>query len=169
MWRHAYVNSDPAESADAAVAIAPSPLGALRLTASDGKLVCVEWTDETADAADPTDPLLAETRRQLDAYFDRKLEAFDLPLAPAGDPFERAVWRCMLKIPYGVTETYGFIAKETGKPARAVGGACGRNPIPIIIPCHRVVGADGKMTGYSGKGGVETKQWLLAHEGALLL
>jgi methylated-DNA-[protein]-cysteine S-methyltransferase len=149
-------------------AIVASPLGNLTLTITAGALTHLDWTDDKPTDP-PNDPLLQEVTEQLDAFFGDPTTVFDLPLAAAGNAFEQAVWNCMLQIPNGETMTYGDIAKRTERPAQAVGGACGRNPIPIIIPCHRVVGADGRMSGYSGRGGVETKQWLLRHEGVLLL
>jgi len=149
-------------------AVVPSPLGGLVLTANTDAIVEIGWTDATPTEAFAS-PLLAEAARQLAAYFADPTAPFSLPLNPAGDAFEKAVWREMCAIPVGLTATYGDIGDATGRPARAVGGACGRNPIPIVIPCHRVVGADGRMVGYSGRGGVETKRWLLQHEGALLI
>jgi methylated-DNA-[protein]-cysteine S-methyltransferase len=143
-----------------------TPVGPITVFEEPDGLVAVEW----GRAPDPSEtPLLGEARRQLDAYFDRALTDFDLPLAPAGSPFQLAVWEGMRRIPYGAMRTYGDLARETEGSAQAVGGACGDNPIPIIIPCHRVVGADGHMVGYSGAGGVETKQALLRLEGALLV
>lgn len=149
-------------------AITASPLGGLTLICEANALTVIGWTD------DPPTPLrnegvLADATRELKAYFDGDLHDFTVECLPAGNAFERAVWQAMCEIPWGATATYGDLAKIVGRPAQAVGGACGRNPIPIIIPCHRVVGAGGRMVGYSGKGGVETKQWLLRHEGALLL
>lgn len=114
-------------------------------------------------------PLLAEARLQLEAYFDRRLKRFDLPLRMAGTPLEEGVWREMLDIPYGETRTYGDLARKLDSNARLVGTACGRNALPIIVPCHRVVGSDGRMTGFSGGEGIETKRALLTLEGALLL
>ena len=111
---------------------------------------------------DDTDPLLAEVRRQLDAYFAKELKVFDLPVRPQGTPFQLTVWDQLKTIAWGRTATYGEIAGRlgmTGHGSRAVGMANGRNPIPIVIPCHRVVGADGTLTGYAG--GVERKQTLL--------
>lgn len=154
--------------ANRVTAIIGSPLGSLMLTASDGALTGLDWTND-AESARTNTPVLAEASVELEGYFSKTLRDFTIACLPEGDPFERAVWAAMCDIPYGVTATYGDLATIVGKPARAVGGACGRNPIPIIIPCHRVVGAGGRMVGYSGKGGVETKQWLLQHEGALLL
>jgi methylated-DNA-[protein]-cysteine S-methyltransferase len=113
---------------------------------------------------DPT-TVLQEVGTQLQAYFKRQLQRFDLPLDPQGTPFQQAVWRQLLAIPYGQTTTYGAIARELGQPAamRAVGAANGANPIPIIIPCHRVIGSDGTLVGYGG--GLPAKEWLLALEG----
>ncbi|MGZ0186725.1 MAG: methylated-DNA--[protein]-cysteine S-methyltransferase [Alphaproteobacteria bacterium] len=153
---------------EAIQAIVASPLGHLRLTVTGGALTHLDWTDDQL-TGHPNDPVLIATADQLDTFFRDPKTVFDLPLSAAGNAFEHAVWNCMLEIPSSETMTYGDIAKQTQRPAQAVGGACGRNPIPIIIPCHRVVGADGRMTGYSGRGGVDTKQWLLRHEGVLLL
>ncbi len=148
----------------------PSPLGALTVRECDGRIRSLSWSDRAPDPArDAATPLLLDAARQLDAYFHDRLRRFDLPLAPAGSAFERAVWDAMLGIPYGETRSYGEIARAIGGDARAVGGACGSNPIPIIIPCHRVLAADGRSGGYSGRGGTETKHFLLALEGATLL
>lgn len=108
-----------------------------------------------------------EARAQLAAYFAGRLREFDLPLAPRGSPFELQVWRALLEIPYGTTCSYSEIARRLGAPtaSRAVGAANGRNPLPIVVPCHRVIGADGSLTGYGG--GLETKRYLLRLEGAL--
>jgi methylated-DNA-[protein]-cysteine S-methyltransferase len=110
------------------------------------------------------DALFLEAAKQLAAYFAGELRIFDLPLSPEGTSFQKKVWRGLLDIPYGVTESYGELAKRIGHDlgARAVGLANGRNPIGIIIPCHRVIGANGSLTGYGG--GLERKQWLLEHE-----
>ena len=113
--------------------------------------------------------LLVSVRDQMSAYFDGKLEKFNLPLAPAGTEFQRGVWQAMTQIPYGQTQTYGDLAADSGSLARAVGGACGKNPIPIIIPCHRVMGGGGKLTGFSGGAGPESKVFLLKLEGAMFL
>ncbi len=140
-----------------------SPLGSLTVFEERGALVAIEW----GRAPDPVpSPLLAEATDQLDAYFTGRLRAFDLPLRPAGTVFQRAVWALMGDIPYGATRTYGEFACTLGTAPRPVGGACGRNPIPIVIPCHRVVGAGGRMTGYSGGDGVATKRALLRLEAA---
>ena len=104
--------------------------------------------------------MLRRARAQLDAYFDGELTAFDLPLAPAGTAYQRRVWQALCAIPYGETRCYGDIARLAGGSARSVGQANGRNPIPIIIPCHRVVAA-GHLGGYSGGDGIATKRALL--------
>jgi methylated-DNA-[protein]-cysteine S-methyltransferase len=115
-------------------------------------------------------PVLAETRRQLDEYFRGERRDFDLPLDVDGSPFQREVWDALVRIPYGVTESYGQLARRVGRPgaARAVGGANGRNPLPIVVPCHRVIGASGALTGYGGPSqeGIAMKRWLIDHETA---
>jgi len=153
-----------ADSAVARLSIA-SPVGHLTITERDGAIVALDWG--AATATDSSD-LLLTAAQQLDAYFYCELRTFDLPLAPAGSPFQQAVWREMLAIPRGSTRSYGELAARLDAVARAVGGACGSNPIPIIIPCHRVLAAHGRMGGYSGRGGVVTKRFLLEHEGARL-
>ena len=148
-----------------------SPVGPLRLVENQDAITAIEFDPPTpsgqgqgrpiGDRAD-THPLLVETATQLRAYFDRDLKEFDLPLRPDGTPFQLKVWEQLRTIGYGQTATYGEIAGSlgmTGHGARAVGLANGRNPIPIVIPCHRVIGADGTLTGYAG--GVERKQLLL--------
>ncbi len=139
-----------------------SPLGPLTLFEEDGAIVALEWG--RADDAEPT-PLLEETQAQLNAYFDGTRKEFNLPLRPAGSTFQRAVWDQLARIPFGRAKSYGDIAKTLSSASRAIGGACGKNPIPIIIPCHRVVGKDGKLTGYSGGDGVRSKKALLDLEG----
>ncbi|GMV59885.1 MAG: methylated-DNA--protein-cysteine methyltransferase [Betaproteobacteria bacterium] len=150
-----------------------SPIGPLRL-ASDGAALTEVWMQgewspragvaQIAGSVETHDALLAEAARQLRAYFDGRLHDFDLPLAPRGTDFQLRVWRLLRAIPYGATASYGEIAKRLGDAgaARAVGLANGANPIPIIVPCHRVIGADGSMTGFGG--GIARKRWLLAHE-----
>ncbi|MDP6121333.1 MAG: methylated-DNA--[protein]-cysteine S-methyltransferase [Rhodospirillales bacterium] len=143
-----------------------SPLGPLTLFADADALIAVEW----GGAPDPAPtPVLREAVAQLEAYFRGRLTSFELPLRLPSSPFQRAVWVLMGDIPYGATRTYGDLARELDSAPRAVGGACGRNPIPIIVPCHRVLGAGGRMAGYSGGAGVETKQALLRLEGVSLL
>jgi methylated-DNA-[protein]-cysteine S-methyltransferase len=136
--------------------------GDLTLTEVDGAITALDWI--WAEVQD-TSELLDEGVRQLDEYACGTREVFDLPLRVAGSDFQRDVCAQMSAIRFGYTCTYGDIAKALGVPAQAVGGACGGNSIPIIIPCHRVMGAKG-LTGFSGRGGVETKVALLRHEGA---
>ncbi len=143
----------------------PTPLGALTLFSEHDALIAIE-TGRVPDSVD-NDPLLNEARDQLNAYFDGTLQTFDLPLAPEGPPRRREIWHAMIDIGYGQTRTYGAFAKDVKSSARAVGGACAANPIPIIIPCHRVLAADGKMGGYSFANGSESKRQLLMLEGAL--
>lgn len=143
-----------------------SPFGRLGLLEEEGALRSLVWGG--ADDGAPT-ALLIEARRQLAAYFAGRLKRFRLPLAPAGSPTELRVWQLMAEIPFGETRCYGDLATPLGLPPRAVGRACGRNPLPILIPCHRVVAAGGGLGGYSGAGGIETKRRLLLLERALLL
>jgi methylated-DNA-[protein]-cysteine S-methyltransferase len=146
----------------------PSPVGTLTAFSVNGHLSVLEW-GRAPEAEKPAAPVLERARDQLNAYFDGKRQHFDLPLAPASSDCQQSVWRAMCEIPYGETRTYGDLADDLASSARAVGTACGKNPIPIIIPCHRVLGLDGRMTGYSGGAGVETKVQLLTLEGAQLL
>jgi methylated-DNA-[protein]-cysteine S-methyltransferase len=139
-----------------------SPIGALTIWEGEGAIIKLDWTDAGGRAETP---LLEAAIHQLDAYFKGAREAFDLPFHVKGSQFQKDVCAAMLAIPFGYTRTYGEIAKALGVPAQAVGQACGANPIPIMIPCHRVMGAKG-LTGFSGQGGVETKVALLRHEGA---
>ena len=114
---------------------------------------------------DPSpNPLLTEAGRQIEAYFRGELQEFDLPLSPRGTPFQCEIWEHLISIPYGNTMTYGSLSKRQRTSARAVGGACAANPIPLIIPCHRIVGQNGQLTGYSGGGGIQTKNQLLLLE-----
>lgn len=146
-----------------------SPLGELLLTCSDHGLTGIYWNRE-APAREDDHPVLHRTKEWLDAYFRSENPVIDLPLALGGTPFQQQVWKLLLEIPYGTTQTYGAISREmaslTGKEsmsAQAVGQAVGRNPIGILIPCHRVVGTKGQLTGYAG--GLDKKIWLLRHEG----
>jgi methylated-DNA-[protein]-cysteine S-methyltransferase len=141
-----------------------SPLGDLTLFEEDCKIVSLDWG--AVEGGEET-PLLAEAVRQLDAYFDGELKDFDLPLDPHGTAFQKKLWKALQAIPYGETLTYGQLAAKIDSGPRAIGGACGRNPIPIIIPCHRVLASNGKMGGYSGLDGPDTKKILLRLEGAL--
>lgn len=149
----------------------PSPIGPLTLVASDVGLVAVLWPDEApdrvrlAEASECDDhPALIAAAAQLDEYFAGTRTAFDLPLAPRGTPFQRDVWLALADIPFAETRSYAEIARAIGRPTatRAVGAANGRNPLSIVAPCHRVVGAKGALTGFAG--GMETKRFLLDHE-----
>ncbi|HEX2942793.1 MAG TPA: methylated-DNA--[protein]-cysteine S-methyltransferase [Rhodopila sp.] len=137
-----------------------SPVGDITVFEEDGAIVSLDWgwvPDQDASA------LLQRARAQLDAYFDGELKTFDLPLAPAGTPYRQAVWQALCDIPYGQTRSYRDIAAVVGGSARSVGQANGHNPIPLIVPCHRVVAAS-HIGGYSGGDGLPTKRWLLALE-----
>jgi len=141
-----------------------TPISDLTLHEWDGALVALDWG--WSPEQEPT-PLLKEAKRQLDAYFDGDLTRFDLPFAPHGSPFQKRLWKALEEIPYGETRTYGELATSLVSSARAVGTACGRNPLPILVPCHRVLAAGGGMGGYSGDGGLRTKKALLVLEGAM--
>ncbi|MFC4169239.1 methylated-DNA--[protein]-cysteine S-methyltransferase [Teichococcus aestuarii] len=135
-----------------------SPLGALTLSEEDGAIVALDW----GRGRDQTEtPVLLAARDQLQDYFDGQRMVFDLPLAPHGSAFQRRVWAALAEIPPGETRSYAALAAGLGSVARAVGQANGANPIPIIIPCHRVVGANGALGGYSGGEGPATKRYLL--------
>jgi methylated-DNA-[protein]-cysteine S-methyltransferase len=143
--------------------VLPSPVGHLTLFEEDGAIVAVEWGRAPGGRATP---LLAEARDQLAAYFRGRLRRFDLPLGPHGTRFQRRAWKAMTAIPYGEVRSYVQLARRLRTAPRPVGGACRRNPIPIVIPCHRVVAANG-LGGYSGGAGLHTKRLLLRLEGAL--
>jgi len=161
----------------------PSPIGELVLAASDAALAAVYfrtsrqapppprepagWVED--DGRGPAGELLARTRQELAEYFAGTRTTFDIPLDPPGTAFQRRVWDALRAIPYGTTLSYSELARRLGDPraTRAVGAANGRNPIPIIVPCHRVVGANGALTGFGG--GLDRKRWLLEHEGALMM
>jgi methylated-DNA-[protein]-cysteine S-methyltransferase len=143
------------------------PSGMLALIASDDGLEQIRFDATFPSGASRCDehPLLRETARQLEAYFARDLREFDLPLILRGTPFQVRAWRALQQIPYGTTRSYAEQARAIGAPAavRAVGSANGRNPIPIVVPCHRVIGSNGKLTGFGG--GLPLKRWLLELEG----
>jgi methylated-DNA-[protein]-cysteine S-methyltransferase len=149
-----------------------SPVGELRIVERGGSVVAIEFEPfrppsdgRPLGSRDDAHPVLAETVRQLTAYFARDLKEFDLPLAPQGTDFQQKVWEQLRLIGYGETSSYGQVAHRLGHTnaaSRAVGLANGRNPIPIVIPCHRVIGADGSLTGYAG--GMVRKQTLLSLE-----
>lgn len=146
-----------------------SPLGPLLLTSDGTALTSLTMTQHKHGVAVQPDwqqdaAPFAATQKQLDAYFAGDLHTFDLPLHAIGTAFQQRVWQALLDIPFGHTQSYGELAKRIDKPkaSRAVGLANGRNPISIIVPCHRVIGANGSLTGYGG--GIERKRWLLNHE-----
>jgi methylated-DNA-[protein]-cysteine S-methyltransferase len=149
-----------------------SPIGPLLLT-SDGESLTGLYMGAPSKrphmgsewAENPNGSLLAEAARQLEEYFSGKRQVFDLPLKMEGTEFQKRVWRQLTQIPFGETWSYGQLAKRLDNPngSRAVGLANGRNPIAVIVPCHRVIGADGSLTGFGG--GIPRKQWLLSHEG----
>jgi methylated-DNA-[protein]-cysteine S-methyltransferase len=148
-----------------AIAMFDSPLGPLALCGREDQLVGLYLPNHPLpDGLAHTTPVLARTAGQLAEYFAGTRTAFELPLAPDGTAFQRLVWDQLVAIPHGETRSYGQIAAAIGRPAasRAVGAANGKTPIAIVIPCHRVIGADGSLTGYGG--GMPAKQWLLAHE-----
>ena len=151
-----------------------SPVGRLTLVGTDDGLSAVLWENDRPgrvrlplDSEQPEHPVLVETERQLREYFAGQRSTFTVSLDVAGTAFQRAVWNALLTIPFGETRTYTQIARHIGHPraVRAVGAANGRNPVSIIAPCHRVVGANGTLTGFAG--GLETKAYLLSLEGAL--
>ena len=151
--------------------IVPSPLGNILLTADESGLTGVNFQEAKGAKKPPRGSVessapFKRAKQQLEAYFRGDLKDFDLPLSPAGTAFQRDVWKALRRIPYGKTVSYGELAKRLGKPtaSRAVGAANGRNPLPIIVPCHRVVGSDGRLTGYYG--GTHLKEFLLKLEGA---
>ena len=149
-----------------------SPLGDLVLTASETGLTGVYFPTSRHPPSPAgkggTNDVLDSVESQLKEYFAGSRTAFDLPLEPSGTDFQLSVWELLRRIPYGVTTSYGELARRLGDPhkTRAVGAANGANPIPIIVPCHRVVGSKGELTGFGG--GLERKRWLLEHEGALM-
>ena len=142
-----------------------SPVGRLTITAEDDAITAVDFG--AGRGPSPNGGLLAEAARQLTEYFAGDLRGFTLPVAPKGTTFRLKVWAAMQTIPYGETRSYGALARALDSAPRAIGGACGANPIPLIIPCHRVVGTGGALGGFSGGAGCDTKRQLLALERAL--
>jgi methylated-DNA-[protein]-cysteine S-methyltransferase len=138
-----------------------TPLGDCTLSEEDGRIVALDW-GRGRDQDDT--PLLREACRQLQAYFDGTRTGFGLPLAPPGTAFQQRVWAALRQIPAGETRSYGDLARQLGTASRAVGQANGANPIPILIPCHRVISTGGALGGYSGGQGPDTKRFLLEHE-----
>ncbi len=141
-----------------------SPIGKIAIFAENEKIIRLDLkTKEKADSV-ITEKVLFEAEKQLSEYFSGKRKVFELKFEFSGTSFQKSVWKELEKIPFGKTKTYGEIAKAIGNPkaGRAVGSACNKNPLPIIVPCHRVIGANGKLTGFAC--GTETKEWLLKHE-----
>ena len=145
-----------------------SPIGIVRLTEEGGAITRIELSDAIDASSAPT-PLLREAELQIMAYLEGKRQQLDFPIRMVGTPFQQRVWRALQQIPYGTTCTYGAIAAEIGNPraSRAVGMACNKNPLLLIVPCHRVVGANGKLTGFAY--GTDAKRWLLELERMLCL
>lgn len=159
----------------------PTPIGLLTIVANVGAIVAIRWDEETPDAHNPVDRTLGDefvdvppgvgehavldlAVEQLGEYFEGTRVDFDLPLDPGGTPFQQQAWHALLQIPFGETISYGEQAVMLGdkNKSRAVGAANGKNPIPIVVPCHRVVGSNGHLTGFAG--GLDVKAWLLDHE-----
>ena len=143
-----------------------TPLGEVTISEDGGAIVALDWGRGRDQEATP---LLCQARDELQEYFDGKRMSFNLPLAPEGSDFQKRVWAALCAIPPGETRSYADIAPTIGSAPRAVGGANGANPIPLFIPCHRVIAADGSLGGYSGGDGPATKRYLLDHESRALL
>lgn len=149
--------------------IIDTPIGSLLAVADEqGRLIELRFDADLLDAGKPAFALPASHSRQIAEYFAGKRRDFTIPLAPRGTEFQLAVWTTLLEVPFGQTISYAELARRIGRPGavRAVGAANGANPIAVIIPCHRLIGSNGTLTGYGG--GIERKQWLLAHEGRRL-
>ncbi|MBT4520732.1 MAG: methylated-DNA--[protein]-cysteine S-methyltransferase [Halieaceae bacterium] len=148
-----------------------TPIGTLRLVSSGSYLLRIEFPDQHGDTGqdiESMDTVLESSMRQLQAYFSGSRKRFDLPLGAGGTDFQRSVWTALVSIPYGEVRSYRDIAQTIGKPSavRAVGAANGRNPLPIVVPCHRVIGSNGSLTGFAG--GLQAKSMLLSLEGVPL-
>ena len=143
-----------------------SPIGIVRLIEEGGAITRIELSDAIDASSAPT-PLLYEAEQQIMAYLEGKRQLLDFPIRMMGTPFQQRVWRALQQIPYGTTRTYGEITTAIGNPraSRAVGMACNKNPLLLIVPCHRVVGAGGKLTGFAY--GMNAKQWLLELESCI--
>ena len=141
-----------------------SPLGRMVVVSNDTNLKEVSFSDDPIEDSEVLPEIMQKTVRQLGEYFEGARFEFDLDLDPDGTGFQKAVWQLLLKVPFGATKSYRDLALESGSVlnTRAVGTANGKNPIAIIVPCHRIIGSDGKMVGYAG--GLERKKWLLLHE-----
>ncbi len=141
-----------------------SPVGFLKITTNNTSLLSIDFVKTEGTSTEKTPSILIETIQQLQEYFEGKRKEFSLNLNPEGTEFQQKTWKFVSMVPFGLTASYLDIAKETGseKNTRAVGTANGKNPIPIIIPCHRIIGTNGKLKGYAG--GLDRKKWLLHHE-----
>jgi len=145
-----------------------SPIGIIRVFESEGRVTAIDIAAKGAKVSASESPVLQLAKKELELYFAGKLTKFSFPVdLNSGTEFQKSVWKQISRIPFGKTKSYADIAKAIGKPkaARAVGGAVGANPVPLVVGCHRVMGASGKITGYSGGKGIPTKEWLLEHEG----
>jgi methylated-DNA-[protein]-cysteine S-methyltransferase len=165
------MNSSPITEAELVSTVMETPVGPITIVASNDGVRAILWPDAEAGrvsistaAPDPDHPVIVATVAQLGEYFAGEREEFDLPLDPVGTDFQQSAWMALRTIPYGTTVSYGEQAARMGdrRKARAVGAANGRNPISIVVPCHRVVGSNGALTGFAG--GIDTKAWLLDHE-----
>ena len=146
-----------------------SPIGAVEITAADDHIKSLYFRDELGETDLNTPPVMQECINQLDEYFKKERTDFDLPLSAEGTEFQHRVWKALLNVPFGRTASYLDIANILGdrNSVRAVGNANGKNPISVIVPCHRIIGSGGKLIGYGG--GLWRKEWLLKHEGSLLI
>lgn len=154
-------------SPQAYTAVMQSPLGPLGLRTRDDVLVSVDFLSSDSPGSFPKGEVAARAVDQLKRYFDGSLTRFELPLGLSGTPFQRQVWRALQAIPFGEVRTYGELARKLGSSARAVGGACRANPVPLVVPCHRVLAANGGLGGFAGDrvgGQTRLKAWLLRHE-----
>lgn len=152
------------ETASMTCRIIASPVGAIAISADDDALVSIDMLGDSARPDDIRHPLLDEAAEQLAAYFDGRLRVFDLPLAPRSTKRGNELREAIVAIPYGEVASYGEVARKASSGPRAIGQACQRNPLPIIVPCHRVIAAGGKIGYYSGGSGISTKAYLLNHE-----
>ncbi|HYN31988.1 MAG TPA: methylated-DNA--[protein]-cysteine S-methyltransferase [Ilumatobacteraceae bacterium] len=165
------MNTSSTTESELVSTVMDTPVGPITIVASDVGVRAILWPGDdrgrvpmSGGSPDPDHPVIAATVAQLGEYFDGEREEFDLPLDPVGTDFQQSAWMALRSIPYGTTISYGEQAARMGdrRKARAVGAANGRNPISIVVPCHRVVGSNGALTGFAG--GIDTKAWLLDHE-----
>lgn len=150
---------------DRATATIDTPVGSVRITVAGGVVAAVDHVQDPSDDAPPKDKLLRKAIRQIEEYFAGKRRRFDLPMAPAASPFQARVRQAVIDIPYGEAASYGGVAHTLNSGPRAVGQACGRNDLVLLVPCHRVIGAGGTLGGYGSTSGLERKRRLLEFEG----